>query len=139
MLSADEAGKRLAGLRDPRWLAKAQARTGALPAGAREVARTFLPGTATRLSYEHAARHLDAMTEDERAEVMTALHPGLGAALARWWADLPTRPYQTSRYRRAFRAPAAPELSASVRGHCLPVLIGLVGPFDEGPAWLAGR
>ena len=34
-----------------------------------------------------ATRALDNCRDDDRAKIMGALHPGLGPALARWWAD----------------------------------------------------
>ena len=148
MLTAEEAGRQLASLGDRDWLARAQARADALPAGQREVAREFLVPVPDRFEgnesldefrrrQDIAAVRLDEMGDDDRAAVMGALHPRLAPQLARWWVDEQARPYQRGPDRWGFRAPGRPELTRYFRGTDLRALAALAGPFDADPAWLA--
>ncbi|HEV2450544.1 MAG TPA: DUF5724 domain-containing protein [Streptosporangiaceae bacterium] len=148
MLSTEEAKTRLDSLRDPRWRTRALARVGKLRRRLREPALTFLQSPQAgqgAAAFEHhrqrrvaAARKFDELPDGQRVSVMEALHPGLGAALARWWVDAQGRPYQRGWDRRAFRAADSPGLTVEARGLDLAVLIALAGPFQADPVWLAG-
>src|SRR6478672_6635549 len=104
MLAAEGASARLDGLRDENWRAAARRRVGGLRRGLRGIAEAFLaarPAGRGRAAYqkyldeqEAAARRLDELPAEQRAAIMTALHPGLGPALTRWWTDAQGRPYQ---------------------------------------------
>jgi HEAT repeat protein len=85
-----------------------------------------------------AARQLDELPDGQRAAIMDALHPALGPALARWWADAQSRPYQRRWDRKAFRTAHAPGLTVEARGSDLAALIEQVGPLQADPVWLAG-
>lgn len=148
MLIAEEASARLASLRDPLWRARAEERVRKLRLRLREPARAFVAAAsghhvpASVQEYRQrqlaAARRLDQLAEGQRVLVMDALAPGLGAALARWWAEAAGWPYQRGWNRKAFRAPRAPELTVEARACELSALVELVGPFDADPVWLAG-
>ncbi len=148
MLNAEEAAARLASLQDPQWRSRAKDRASRLPRKLREPARTFLaprPASAGRTDLEQhhermlaAARQLDGLPDGHRAKIMGALHPGLGPVLARWWVDTQGRPYGRRWDRKAFRTPHAPSLTAEPRAYELAALVGLLGPFEADPVWLAG-
>ena len=148
MLNAEEAAARLGSLQDPQWRSHAIGRASRLPRKLRQPAQMFLtqkPAGAGRkeLGRHHegtlvAARALDNFRDGDRAKIMGALHPGLGPALARWWADSQGRPYGRRWDRRAFRTPHAPGLTAEPRAYELAALVSLLGPFDADPVWLAG-
>ncbi|MBO0815880.1 MAG: HEAT repeat domain-containing protein, partial [Actinobacteria bacterium] len=148
MLSAEEASARLASLRDPDWRMKAADRARKLRRKLREPAEALLaprpayhvPGAyqGYRDRQVAAARQLDEMPDSRRASVMDVLHPGLGAALARWWIDAQGRPYQRGWDRKAFRAAGSPQLTVEARGTDLAALADLAGPFEADPVWLAG-
>lgn len=147
MLTPEEAKARLATLADPRWRSATGKRIGALPSRLRKMAAPFVTSeqaaTDMRLRHEEsqqqlkAARELDKISAAQRAEVMGALHPGLGPSLARWWTDAQGRPYQRGWDRKAFRAPTAPSLTVEVRARALAQLISVLGPYDADPVWLA--
>jgi hypothetical protein len=85
---AEEAKRRLDSLRDPGWQDAALARAGQLA----ELAEPFVvpqnwTGPYLRRLAETAQR-IDELTEAGRAALMTAMHPGLGAALIRETARL---------------------------------------------------
>jgi hypothetical protein len=148
MLTAEEAAARLAAIEDRQWRGRAEERARALPADLREVTRAFLvPAPADFRDFDDfqefsrrqqaAAACLDQVTAPERASVMSALHPGLGTVLARWWTDEQARPYERDWRLKAFRAPRSPEVSRYQRGTDLRTIVHLAGPFDADPAWLA--
>ena len=146
MLSAEEGRARLEAVADPHWLEKAGAR-------ARKVQRLLRKPAAAILapdppySSEGYERHrqrllelaleLDRLPPNLRAELMTALHPGLGPALARWWLDAVDQPYTAGWGRRAFRAPRNPELTAEHRMDVLRRVVGAVGPYTGDASWLS--
>jgi len=142
MLSAEEAAQRLDSLRDPRWREKAADRAGPL----RQLAGPFLAepedghfwSAASQSRLADVARRVDEMGDRERADLMRALHPGLGPALDRWWIDARSRPYQRGQLRRGFRAADSPELTVAARGSALGILIQALGPLPADPPWLAG-
>ena len=147
MLTAEEAAARLATLHDPAWREPAARRVAALPRPLREPAGALLsagPATADR---EAAAAHrdrqlaaaatLDELSTKERGELLSALHPGLGQALARWWTDGQQRPYLRGWTRKAFRILGSPQVTRPVRLDELTHLLSLAGPYDADPAWLA--
>jgi hypothetical protein len=147
MLTPEEAKKRLDTLCDKDWRAKAEKRIGKLPRHLREPAAAFAApqppwGVRDNKAEEHrkrqlaAARALDGLPESDRAAVMAALHPGLGAALTRWWADARRRPYTRGWDRRAFRADD-PSLTVGARASDLAQLTAVTGQYDADPAWLA--
>jgi hypothetical protein len=159
MLIAEEASARLATLHDPTWRESAGRRIAALPRPLREPATALLspgPSSAEGPSSTHrpsstdteiiAARRnrrlavavtLDGLSAAERGELLSALHPGLGAALARWWTDGQERPYQRGWSRKAFRVLGAPHVTRHVRLDELTQLLNLTGPYEADPAWLA--
>jgi hypothetical protein len=151
MLPPEEAERRLGTLRDPRWREKAAQRAAALPDAQRGIAEAILAAPPENYvftghgTYERfrdrkiaAGQELDALPDDQRAAVMNALHPGLGPALARWWTDARTRPYQRGWSRKAFRTTARyPGLTVQTRALDLAWLADLAGPYDADPAWLA--
>jgi hypothetical protein len=142
VLSAEEAAQRLGSLRDPRWREKAADRAGRQ----RQLAEPFLaaPEHGHFWSAEEqsrladAAQRVDEMGDRERADLMKALHPGLGPVLDRWWIDARNRPYPCGLFRLAFRAPSSPELTVAARGTKLRILIQALGPLPADPQWLAG-
>lgn len=147
MLTPEEAKKRLDALSDKDWRAKAEKRIGKLPRQLREPAAAFAapqPSWDVRDNKTEeyrerqlaAARALDGLPESDRATVMAALHPGLGAALTRWWADARRGPYTRGWDRRAFRADD-PSLTVGARASDLAQLTAVTGQYDADPAWLA--
>jgi hypothetical protein len=84
-----------------------------------------------------AAATLDELSAAERGELLSALHPGLGPALARWWSDGQERPYQRGWSRKAFRILGSPQVTRHGRLDELTQLLRLTGPYDADPAWLA--
>jgi uncharacterized protein DUF5724/uncharacterized protein DUF4132 len=151
VLTPEEARRRLDSLRDPRWHKAALERAAKLPDAQRAIAEAILEappenyafrghGTYERFRDQKiaAGRALDALPEDKRADVMNALHPGLGAALTRWWTDARARPYQRGWSRTAFRTTARfPGLTVRERALDLTWLVDFAGPFDADPPWLA--
>src|SRR5205807_9842187 len=110
LLTTEEAERRLGTLHDSSWREAAARRVRRLPDAQRSIAEEILAaagedhhGTDRTIA---AGGELDALPADQRAVVMTALHPGLGAVLARWWLDARTRPYQGGWSRKAFRTSA---------------------------------
>lgn len=147
MLTAEEAAKRLATLHDPQWRDQATARAAKLPDPLREPAGALLAPapspTAPRDVEAHwdrqlaAARAMDQLTAADLTRLMSALHPGLGAALARWWTDARDRPYARGWYRMAFRAPRNPECTTEGRLASLSRFLTAAGPYEADPVWLA--
>jgi hypothetical protein len=147
MLTAEEAAARLATLHDPAWREPAARRVAALPGPLREPARALLAAGPPPADKEAAAAHrdrqlaaaaaLDELAAKERGELLSALHPGLGQALARWWTDGQQRPYLRGWTRKAFRIPGSPQVTRAVRLDELTRLLSLAGPYDADPTWLA--
>jgi hypothetical protein len=147
MLTAEEATARLATLHDPAWRALAARRTGALPGPLREPAMALLSAGPSSADSDDIAAHknrqlaaaatLDELSAAERGELLSALHPGLGPALARWWTDGQERPYLRGWSRKAFRILGSPQVTRHGRLDELTQLLRLTGPYDADPAWLA--
>lgn len=147
MLSAEEARAALLATRDEGWRAAASRRVARLPRADRRVARVFLEeepayrDVAYRTRFEQlvvdAAVHLDRLADDRRVALMTALHPGFGAALARWWIDAQRQPYISGWTRKAFRAPNHPEVTRTGRSRALHEMLERLGPYDRDEVWLA--
>ncbi len=147
MLTPEEAAKRLATLHDPRWRDQATARAAKLPDPLREPAEALLtpaPAPAARQDVEAhwdrqlaAARAMDQLNAADLTRLTSALHPGLGAALARWWTDARGRPYARGWYRMAFRAPRNPECTTEGRMVSLSRFLNAAGPYEADPVWLA--
>ena len=147
MLTAEEAAARLATLRDPRWREQAARRIAALPRRLREPGEALLSAGPSSTDQEvveahrrrqlAAARALDELSAAERDRLLSALHPGLGAALARWWTDGQQRPYLRGWTRKAFRILGAPQITRAVRLDELILLLRYAGPYAADPAWLA--
>jgi hypothetical protein len=147
MLTAEEAAKRLATLHDPQWRDQATARAAKLPDPLREPAEALLaPGPvptarqdveAHRNRQQAAARAMDQLTAADLTCLLSALHPGLGAALARWWTDARDRPYARGWYGMAFRAPRNPECTIDGRLASLSRFLNAAGPYEADPVWLA--
>ena len=147
MLSAEEAAARLATLYDEDWRERAGRRIGALPRPLRAPAKTLLstgPSSSGEEAVEAhwerrlaAAATLDELSAEDRGQLLTALHPGLGAALARWWTDSQERPYQRGWSRKGFRILGFPPLTRHVRLDELTQLLTLAGPYNADPVWLA--
>ena len=121
MLTAEEAAARLATLHDPAWREPAARRIAALPRPLREPATALLSAGPSPADKEAVAAHrdrqlaaaatLDELSAADRGELLSALHPGLGPALARWWTDGQERPYQRGWSRKAFRVLGAPHVT----------------------------
>jgi len=147
MLTTEEAAARLATLRDPAWRELAARRIAALPQPLREPAEALLSAGPPPADEEAVAAHrnrqlaaasaLDELSAGERSELLSALHPGLGTALARWWTDGQERPYLRGWNRKAFRILGSPQVTRTVRLDELAQLLSLTGPYDADPAWLA--
>ena len=147
MLTAEEAAKRLATLHDPHWRDQATARAAKLPDPLRGPTEALLapaPAPTARQDVEAhwdrqlaAARAMDQLTAADLTRLTSALHPGLGAALARWWTDARGRPYARGWYRMAFRAPRNPECTTEGRLASLSRFLTAVGPYQADPVWLA--
>jgi len=147
MLTVEEAAKRLATLHDPHWRDQATARAAKLPDPLREPATALLapaPSPTARQDVEAhwdrqlaAARAMDQLTAADLTRLTSALHPGLGAALARWWTDARGRPYARGWYRMAFRAPRNPECTTEGRLASLSRFLTATGPYEADPVWLA--
>ncbi len=147
MLTAEEATARLATLHDPAWREPAARRAAGLPRPLREPAKALLSTGPSSSGHEAAEDHrewqlaaaatLDDLSADDRSRLLTALHPGLGAALARWWTDSQERPYQRGWSRKGFRVLGFPSLTRRVRLDELTQLLTLAGPYDADPVWLA--
>ena len=147
MLTAEEATARLATLHDPAWREPATRRAAALPRPLREPAKALLSAGPSSTGPDEVAAHrnwrlaaavtLDELSAGERGQLLSALHPGLGPALARWWTDGQERPYQRGWSRKAFRILGSPQVTRPVRLDELTQLLSLTGPYDADPAWLA--
>ena len=147
MLTAEEATARLATLHDPAWREPAARRAAALPRPLREPAKALLSAGPSSTGPDEVAAHrnwrlaaavtLDELSAGERSQLLSALHPGLGPALARWWTDGQERPYQRGWSRKAFRILGSPQVTRPVRLDELTQLLSLTGPYDADPAWLA--
>ena len=147
MLTAEEATARLATLHDPAWREPAARRAAGLPRPLREPAKALLSTGPSSSGHEAVEDHrerqlaaaatLDDLSADDRSRLLTALHPGLGAALARWWTDSQERPYQRGWSRKGFRVLGFPSLTRRVRLDELTQLLTLAGPYDADPVWLA--
>lgn len=147
MLTAEEAAARLATLHDQDWRKAAGRRAAALPRPLRDPAKALLstgPSSTDSEAVEAnrncrlaAAATLDELSDDDRVTLLTALHPGLGQAIARWWTDSQERPYQRGWSRKGFRILGFPPLTRRVRLGELTQLLTLTGPYDADPLWLA--
>src|SRR5262249_16807947 len=84
-----------------------------------------------------AACAMDRLTAADLTRLMSALHPGLGAALARWWTDARDRPYARGWYRMAFRAPRNPECTIDGRLASLSRLLNPTAPYEADAVGLA--
>ena len=56
-----------------------------------------------------AAATLDELSAQERSQLLSAVAPGTGPALARWWSDGQERPYQRGWSRKGFRILGSPQ------------------------------
>ena len=147
MLIAEEAAARLTTLRDPAWRESAGRRVTALPRPLREPAAALLSASPSSTDPEVVAAHrgrrlaaaatLDELSAAARGRLLSALHPGLGPALARWWTDGHGRPYLRGWTRKAFRILGAPQVTRAARLDELTQLLTLTGPYDADPQWLA--
>ena len=146
-LTAEQARERLDSIADPQWRTAARKRIQRLWFTARGPAKVLLdplPDFAqmqARQAHEKAlqdvAAKLDEMPEKRLVDVLSAVHPGLGPALARWWVASQTQPFQRSWDRRAYRATGQPQLTRPARARELGQLIHWLGPYNADPAWLA--
>ena len=147
MLTAEEATARLATLQDPAWREPAARRIAALPRPLRDPAKVLLSAGPSSTAPDEVAAHrsrrlaaaatLDELSAQERSQLLSALHPGLGPALARWWTDGQERPYQRGWSRKGFRILGSPQVTRPVRLDELTQLLSLTGPYDADPVWLA--
>jgi hypothetical protein len=147
MLSAEEAKAALESVRNEDWRADARKRVRKLKRGLRPIAEAILTPGPERYTQEvlderqaqmkAAAVQLDELEPDKRAQLMAALHPSLGPALAYWWVSAQAEPYGTGWNRRGFRAPNRPELSREKRVDDLARYVVGAGPYSEPPAWFA--
>ena len=147
MLNAEEAAARLAALADPGWRGKAAKRVRRLRRKLRGPAEAFLAtptGFDLSAQREHQARvaeasvRLDELSDGQLRDVMLALHPGLGEAMAWWWGAAISRPYQRGWARRAFRTPSSPQVTRAGRASDLLGLVEALGPHADADAlWLA--
>jgi hypothetical protein len=147
MLTSEEAAARLATLMSKDWREQAAWRVDVLPRPLREPGQALLsaePSSADRAVIEAhrsrqlaAAAALDELSADERDRLLSALHPGLGPALARWWTDGQERPYRRGWTRKAFRVLGAPQVTRAARLDELVVLLRQTGPYPADPVWLA--
>ena len=147
MLNAEEARARLEAIADPDWRAKAKKRSRKLPWRLRPFAGTLIEpdpvfttqavADAQRKLLDALARQLDKLPSKDRAELMAAVHPGLGRALARWWVDAIGQPYSVGWMRKAFRAPHNPDLTRQTRITTFRAMLEAVGPYTGDAVWLA--
>ncbi|MGH3246063.1 MAG: DUF5724 domain-containing protein [Trebonia sp.] len=147
MLTAEEAAARLATLHDPAWREPAAHRIAALPRPLRGPAEALLSAGPSSTDPDVVAAHrnrqlaaattLDELSAGERGQLLSALHPGLGPALARWWTDGQERPYSRGWARKAFRILRSPQVTRALRLEELTQLLSLTGPYQADPAWLA--
>lgn len=147
MLNAEEARARLEAIADPEWRAKAEKRAGKVRRRHRRLAAALLARDPVHTDQQGRDRHrehelalaaeLDGLSERDRVEVMTALHPGLGPTLARWWVDSAGQPYTVGWARKAFRGPNSPMLTRATRMATLRRTVAALGPYPGDPAWLA--
>jgi Family of unknown function (DUF5724)/Domain of unknown function (DUF4132) len=147
MLTAEEATARLATLHYPAWQEPAARRAAALPRPLREPAEALLSAGPSSTNPDEIAAHgnwrlaaaatLDELSAVERSQLLSALHPGLGPAIARWWTDGQERPYQRGWSRKGFRILGSPQATRPARLDELTQLLTLTGPYDADPVWLA--
>jgi hypothetical protein len=145
VLDAEEARTRLVSIADPVWREAALRRVKKLRRAHRGLAVLLVPdgprdpreAAELRRGLRAAAVALDELDTDRRTAVMSALHPRLGPALARWWVDAQGQPYQQGWLRRAFRAPHDPELTRLARLDTLRQVLQRTGPYDRDAVWLA--
>lgn len=146
-LSAEEARAALLAIRDEGWRAAASRRVDRLPRADRRAARVFLEEEPVGYDRAFHARFqrlvaaagadVDDLPADRRLGLMTALHPGCGTALARWWADARRQPYIGGWTRKAFRAPHHPAVTRTARCRALREMLVRLGPYDRDVVWLA--
>jgi hypothetical protein len=90
-----------------------------------------------RAAADAAAVRLDAMGEDDRRTVFSALHPGLGPALAAAWSS-PHELYLDGWRAKPFRAPSRPDLTREARKNAADAILRLMITHPERDAvWLA--
>jgi len=147
VLNAEEASARLAAFRRADWRIAAAKR--AKKAGRRlqpvidklleEFPQTYDAKVRQQYTRElvEVATALDTMSDKDRRNTMTALHPQLGNVLARWWVDAQDQPYVTGWSRRAFRAPRTPSISRRTRAEALRQIVWFIGPYEREATWLA--
>lgn len=147
MLTAEEARAALVAVRDERWRDGAARRVARLRRAHRQPASVLLGAEpphrdiASRERFvrrvTEAGAYLDGLADDQRIALMTALHPGLGWVLARWWVDAQRQPYIHGWTRKAFRAPRHPEMTREARSQGLRQILERLGPYDRDVVWLA--
>jgi Family of unknown function (DUF5724)/Domain of unknown function (DUF4132) len=148
VLTAEEARARLAATADGGWKTALESRVGALPAEHQDIAHQLAGTRYDGQGWDayadwhrrqwRAAEAVDGWGDAERLELMTALSPGLGAALARYWVDGQAQPYQTGYTRRSFRAPRDPSLTRHTRAGTVVTIVHSTGPHRAAdPGWLA--
>jgi len=144
-LSAEEATAALASQVDPSWHEAATRRATKVKRSLRPLAEPWLRADPTvhservRLDADRlkAATGMDALSPKDLAVLMRALHPELGDSLAEWWTASRGQPYIGGWFRRAYRAPRHPELTRDVRASVLTRVLTAMGPYRQGPVWLA--
>lgn len=147
MLNAEEARARLGPMQGPAWRERAVVRVKKLPRELWPIADALLEPPPAATSCEDRRAHdaevqrageaLDGVDDRDRLALGVALHPKLGAAIARWWVDARSQPYTVGYTRRAFRAPRTPGITAPLRARQLAVLVDRLGPYDHDATWVA--
>ncbi|MEA2825904.1 MAG: hypothetical protein QOG43_343 [Actinomycetota bacterium] len=147
MLNGEEARARLEAVADADWRSKAERRVRKAHRRLRPTGTALLAPDPIFTDQRSVARHweryvgvaaeLDGLSPRDRVELMTALHPPLGAPLARWWAVAAGQPYSAGWVRKAFRAPGSPGLTRELRVRSLRRLLDVVGPYPRDATWLA--
>jgi len=90
---------------------------------------------AHRSKVGHAGQVLDGLDDAQLLAVCTALHPKLGAALARCWVDARSQPVGADQ--RFFRNPTDRSATRWSRSCRLKAAVEVLGPFDRDVEWLA--
>ena len=144
VLNAEEAAARLEAVANASWRQHATSRVERLSPKLHPTAEALLAQAEPLAWRQHelrltaAAVVLDELSDRDRVDLLSAVHPGLGEAFAGWWVDAQAGPYQRNWGRRAFRAPTAPQLTREWRIRDLVALLDALGPHpDADPQWFA--
>jgi hypothetical protein len=146
MLNPELAQEQLAAIRDPKWRAKCCQKIAKLPDPLKAIGYAFFDRNAAGKIFasnpaatEQKSQLLasfDDLPTSDRLTIFQTFFPKIATTVEAAWQLWPTLTYQSGYYRRSFRLPQHPELTANNRLEWLQNLVSTVEGYDQELLWL---